>query len=237
MSEYAGDSSGGFLSKAASWMGSFAGITTAIATIMTSSSAILGILVHHQAVQLQQAHTTVSQQAQQIHALKDSAARKPVPAASVGPGAARSPSPASLGGVTHYLSNLTPTVDNGNVFTGQQVISSQSYPNSILFPCIGGSGNQPEAAYDIAGSGTFIAEAGIPDNMQNATGVIATITFSNESGQQIGTPIQVSLGHPIRVKLGIGGVTQLGVTCTGRVASTSQSVSDFEVSLGNAGTS
>jgi hypothetical protein len=39
------------------------------------------------------------------------------------------------------------------------------------------------------------------------------------------------------VKLGIGGVTQLGVTCIGRVASTSQSVSDFEVSLGNAGTS
>src|ERR1022692_1652333 len=69
--------SGGSLSRVASWMASFAGITTAVATIMTSASAVLGLLVHHQSVQLQQAHATVSQQARQIHALKDSVARRP----------------------------------------------------------------------------------------------------------------------------------------------------------------
>ena len=136
-----------------------------------------------------------------------------------------------------YLSDLTPTVDNGNLFTGQQVITAQPYPKSILFACNGGSGNQPEEAYDVAGNSTFTAEAGIPDNMQNATDVIATITFSNESGQQIGTPVQVSLGHPIKVKLSIGGVTQLGMTCAGRHASTSQAVYDFQVALGNSGVS
>src|ERR1035441_6480232 len=68
--------SGGSLSRVASWMASFAGITTAVATIMTSASAVLGLLVHHQSVQLQQAHATVSQQARQIHALKDSVARR-----------------------------------------------------------------------------------------------------------------------------------------------------------------
>ena len=107
---------GGFLSKVASWMTSFAGITTAIATIMTSASAVLGLLVHRQSVQLQQAHSTVSQQARQIHALKDGTPRQsPAATASAPPTAASSPSAAQLTSVTHYLSDLTPTVDNGNV--------------------------------------------------------------------------------------------------------------------------
>src|ERR1017187_2741572 len=142
-------------------MASFAGITTAVATIMTSASAVLGLLVHHQSVQLQQAHATVSQQARQINALKD----------------------------------------------------------------------------DVAGSGAFTAEAGIADNAQNATNDIATVIFSNESGRQIGTPIQVSLGHPMKVRLSIAGVTQLGMSCAGRKASTNQAVYNFDVSLGNAGVS
>jgi hypothetical protein len=236
MSAHEDGGSGGFLSRVASWMGSFAGITTAVATIMTSASAILGLLVQHQAVQLQHAHAKVSQQARQIHALQDSVAKMP-PAASASPVAASSPSAAPMTGVTRYLSDLTPTVDNGAVFSGQQVIAAQSYPKSILFPCNGGSGDQPIEAYDVAGRSTLVAEAGIPDNMQGATDVIATVTFSNESGQQIGIPVQVSLGHPVKVKLNIGGVTQLGMTCTGRDTSTNQSVSDFQVALGNSGVS
>jgi hypothetical protein len=227
---------GGFLSKVASWMTSFAGIITAIATIMTSASAVLGLLIHQQSVQLQQAHSTVSQQARQIHALKHSAPRRPpVPAASVPSTAASPPSAARLTSVTHYLSDLTPTVDNGNVFTGQQVIAAQPYPKSILFPCNGSPGGQPREAYDVAGSRTFTAEVGIPDNMQNATSIIATVIFSDESGRQIGRPVEVSLGHPIKVRLSIGGVTQLGMTCAGRNVSTNQAVYDVEVSLGNAG--
>jgi hypothetical protein len=232
-----GEASGGFGSSATSWLTSFAGITTAVATIMTSCSALLGLVVHHQAAQLQQAHATVSQQAVQIHVLKKTVARQSVSTASAAPVAASSPSDAPLTSVAHYLSDLSPTVDNGALYTGQQVIAAQPYAKSILFYCNGGSGAEPDEAYDVAGSSTFTAMAGIPDNMQNATDVIATITFSNESGQQIGTPIQVSLGHPVKVRLSIGGVTQLGVTCNGRNARTSQATSSFAVALGDAGVS
>ena len=224
--------SAGFSSKVSSWMTSFAGIVTAIATLMTSASAILGVLFHHQAAQLQQARATVSQQARQIQVLRGSA-----PAASATPVADSTPNPASLISIAHYLSDLTATVDNSGLNTGQQVIDAQPYAKSVAFYCGGGSGSEPDLAYDVAGSTAFTAVAGIPDNMQNATDVVATITFSNESGQQVGKPIQVSLGHPVRVKLNIGGVTQLGFTCNGRDARTSQAASSFEVTLGNAGVS
>jgi hypothetical protein len=230
--------SGGFFRGISSWMTSFAGIVTALATITTSASAVLGVLVHHQAAQLQQAHATVSQQARQIHALKDSITRQPsAPIPSSTPVANSTPNPASVINVAHYLGELTPTVDNSAVSAGQQVIGAQPYAKSISFYCNGGSGNEPDEAYDVAGSTTFTAYAGIPDNMQNATDVVATITFSNESGQQVGKPVQVSLGHPVQVKLNISGVIQLGLTCNGRNARTSQAVTGFQVALGNAGVS
>ncbi len=62
-------SSGGILSRIAAGMTSFAGITTAIATIMTSTTAALGVVIHHQATQLHQADQTVNVQKQQIHEL------------------------------------------------------------------------------------------------------------------------------------------------------------------------
>ncbi len=232
----ADDDPGGFFSKMSSGMTSFAGIATAIATIMTSVSALLGLYAHHQAAQLHQAHVTVSQQARQIHSLKASVTQGPSDAASASPSPSRQ-SGALLGNVAHYLSALQPTVNNAEVFAAQQVIAAVPYPKSIAFYCEGGSGDQPDEAYDVAGSTTFIAEAGIPDNMQGATDVIATLTFSNESGQQIGSPIQISLGHPVDVKLSIGGVTQLGITCNGRDARTSQATTNFQISLGNAGVS
>jgi hypothetical protein len=215
-------------------MTSFAGIITAIATIMASASAILGVLYQHQATQLKQAHATVSQQAQQINALKVSAAQKTAtPTESASPVAA----PAPTSGAVRYLADLTPTVDNGNISPGQQVIAAQPYPKSIMFYCNGGANDQPIEAYDVAGSSTFTANAGIPDSMQNATDVAATLTFTNESGRQIGSPVQVSLGHPVKIDLNITGVTQLGLTCAGRNMSTSQSVYEFEVAFGNAGVS
>lgn len=234
MSAHGDSGSGGPMSKVSSWMTSFAGITTAVATIMTSASAILGLLVHHQAAQLKQAHATVSQQAQQIRSLKVTAQRSsPAPTPSDSP---VTPSAAAVSGTVRYLSDLNPTVDNGVVSPGQQVIAARSYPKTIEFPCYGGSVNGPTEAYDVAGSTTFSATAGIPDNTEDATGDVGTITFSNEAGQQIGNSIQVSLGHPVKVDLTITGVTQLGMTCSGRNASTSQPAS-FQVSLGNAGVS
>lgn len=226
--------SGGILSRISAGMTSFAGITAAIATIMTSTTAVLGVVIHHQAAQLHQAHQTVSVQKQQIHELLTRtapvAAVTPSPAASAGGGA-------TLGGVAHYLSNMNPTVDNSSLETGQQVIAAQPYVNSISFGCNGGYGDQPDEAFNVAGNSTFSAVVGIADDSQGATDVIATVTFSNESGQRVGRLVQVSLGHPVKLSLNIGGVTQLGMTCNGRDRRTSQVVNDFQVTLGDAGVS
>ena len=226
----------GVLSRMAAAMTSVAGITTALTTIMTSVAAVLGLVVHHQSAQLQQAHAVVSQQARQIRQLtaSNTAASK----APASPGAASSPGPASVANVGHYLSDLTATVDDGGLSTGQVVIVARPYPNSISFDCDGGGGaGRPDEAYDVAGSSTFTAEVGIADNMQNATNVIATVTFTNESGQLLGKPVQVSLGHPVKLQLSIGSVTQLGMTCNGRDAQTDQVANAFQVALGDASVS
>jgi hypothetical protein len=233
MAASSGKESGGVFSRISAGMTSFAGITTAIATITTSATAILGVVAHHQATQLHQAHQTVSLQRQQIRELRS----QTVPGTAVSPSPTPSTGGASIGNIAHYLSNMTPTVDNSIVETGQQVIAAQPYVNSISFSCDGGYSDQPDAAYNVAGSSMFSAEVGIADNTQGTTNIAATVTFSNESGQQVGKPVQVSLGHPVKVSLNIGGVTQLGMTCNGRDQRTSQVANNFQVSLGEAGVS
>ncbi len=232
--------SGGRLSRIATAMTSVAGIATAIATIMASVTAVLGVAVHSQATQLQLAHQQVSQQAHQIQVLQSSRATQPAaqPAATPQPSVTSSPGTgAGLNGVAHYFSNLTPTVDNQSVQNGQQVIAAVPYPNSIAFTCDGSYNGQPAEAYDVAGSTVFTAEVGLADNTDNVTSVIATVVFSNEAGQELGKPVQVSLGHPKKVTLNINGLTQLGITCNGRNAQTGQPVYNFDVALGDAGIS
>jgi hypothetical protein len=212
---------------------SFAGFMTAVAAIATATATILGLMVSHQSTQLAQIRVTVSQQAQQIHRMK--AATLPAPS----PTATGNASQGGQGGHVlasggRFLSDLAPTVDNAYSSTGQQVIVAKSYPDTVSFDCNGPSGDQPDEAYDVAGSTSFTAVVGIPDNTQYVTDVIATVTFSNEADQRIGKPVQVSLGHPARVTLDTAGVTQLGVTCTGHNAGTGQSASGFQVALGNA---
>jgi hypothetical protein len=227
------ESSGRGLKRLTSWMKSFAGFTAALATIMTSAVAILGVFAHHQSAQLQQAQATVSKQAHQIQQLQDRLT--PAPG---GPTSSSAPAVSTpLGSIAHYLSDLTPTVDNAGISPGQQVLSNTPYPKTVSFDCVGGNGDQPDVAYDVAGSSSFVAEVGIPDNMANVTNVDATIIFSNEAGRQIGRQMQVSLGHPLHVKLDIGNVTQLGITCSGRDARTNQPASNFEVAMGGAGVS
>ena len=225
--------SSGRLGRIAAAMTSFAGIATAIATIMTSVTAALGVAIHHQTAQLQQAHQQVSQQAHQILVLQSN---RTAHTAAPEPSVATSPD-ASQGGIAHYLSNLTPTVDNQSAQNGQEVISAVPYPNSISFTCNGSFNSQPGEAYDVAGNTVFTAEVGLADNTNNVTGVIATVVFSNEAGQALGKPVQVSLGHPKKITLNISGVTQFGMTCNGRDAQTGETVYNFDVALGDAGIS
>jgi hypothetical protein len=227
----------GLLKRTGAGLTSLAGIAAAIATITTSTAGVLGVVVHSKTAQLQQAQAQVSTQAQQIQhqakqiqQLQQTAATPTV-----------TPSPTTGGppitDPSHYLSNKTPTVDHAGLETGQVVISATPYVNSITFSCYGQAGGQPEEAFDVAGSSTFTAEVGIPDDTQDATGLIATITFSNESGQQLGQQVQVSLGHPASVTLDITGVTQLGMTCDGRNRQTSEAASGFQVAFGRAAVS
>jgi hypothetical protein len=224
---------GGVLSRIAAGMASMAGIATAVATITTSAAAVLGVVVQHKDTQLHQVNAQASRQAQTIQQLQGqvhaATASSPSPSASSTP---------AVGNAARYLSNLTPTIGNSSYNDSQQVISAQPYPNSVSFSCDGPQGNgQPDMAYDVAGSSTLTAEVGIADDTQSVTGVIATVTFTNEAGQQLGKPVQVSLGHPVPVTLNITGVTQLGMACVGRDAHTSQVANGFNVALGNAGIS
>ncbi|MGH3169696.1 MAG: hypothetical protein ACRDN0_27930, partial [Trebonia sp.] len=223
----------GLFARLASGLTSLAGFMTAIATIAASVSAILGLYVHHQGQQLQQAHTQVSHQAQQITELRQkvtTTAPSPATTPSPGPGA-------QVSGQGNYLSSMTPTVNNSGYNNGAQVMSAKSYPSSVQFSCVGGSASQPDIAYNVAGKTTFTAEIGIPDDTSNATDVVATLTFSDESDQQVGKPVQVSLGHAVNLSLNIKGVTQLGITCNGIDQANNQASSQFEVALGSAAVS
>lgn len=211
-------------------MKSFGGFMTAVAAIATAVATILGLMVHHQSAQLAEIRVVVSQQAQQIQHLQASPPASP----STGTGGGSSSPPAALPGGAHYLSDLTATVNNSSSSTGQQVLVAKPYPNSFSFYCDGPNGDQPDVAYDVAGSTTFTSEVGIPDNMPNATDVIATVTFTDQADQRVGKPLQVSLGHPVPVSLNISGVAQLGMTCVGRDARTSEAMNDFQVTMGDA---
>jgi hypothetical protein len=213
-------------------MKSFGGFMTALAAIATAVATLLGLMVHQKSTQLAEIRVTVSQQAQQIHQLKTGTAAQPSPAVSHGTDSQSSSGP--LPTSSHYLSALTTTVDNDGVNAGQQVMVAKPYPNSISFYCDGPYGDQPGVAYDVAGSTTFAAVIGIPDNMSNATNVIATVSFTDQAGQRVGRPVQVSLGHTVAVTLNVSGVDQLGMTCVGRDARTNQNATSFQVALGNA---
>ena len=228
----------GLIKRAGAGLTSLAGITAAIATITTSTAAVLGVVVHSKNTQLQQAQAQVSSQAQQIqHQAKQIQQLQQTPATPTVTPSPTTGGPPITTDASHYLSNKTATVDNADLSTGQVVIAANPYVNSITFNCWGQQSGQPDEAFDVAGSSTFTAVLGIPDDTQNATGLIATITFSNESGQRIGQQFQVSLGHPADVTLDIKGVTQLGMTCDGRNRQTSETANGFDVAFGDAAVS
>ena len=228
----------GLIRRAGAGLTSLAGITAAIATITTSTAAVLGVAVHSKNTQLQQAQAQVSSQAKQIqHQAKQIQQLQQKPATPTVTPSPTTGGPPITTDASHYLSNKTATVDNAVLDTGQVVISAHPYVNSIAFYCNGQQSGQPDEAFDVAGSSTFTAVLGIPDDTQNATGLIATITFSNESGQRIGQQFQVSLGHPADVTLDIKGVTQLGMTCDGRNRQTSETANGFDVAFGDAAVS
>jgi hypothetical protein len=114
-------------------------------------------------------------------------------------------------------------------------MSAKSYPDSVAFYCWPADGSgQPAEAFDVAGHSVFSAVVGIPDDTDNVTSMDETVTFADQSGAHLMSPVTVSLGHPATVRLNISGVTQLAVTCTGLNTQTQQTANGNPIALGNA---
>ncbi len=230
------DGKEGQTSRFGDWLKSFSGIMSSLAALVT---ALATIFAAYQTTRVHAQSKTIAQQQQQLHNLKAS----PAPTVTVtAPGSDQGSPGGTTGGATQaqngYLSALQPTVSFGEPNPGPQTMSSKAYPNSVTFSCDGTvNGDRPDVAYDIAGSHTFTAVVGIPDNTQNVTGVAETVTIANQSGRQLARPFVVALGNPARVQLNVSNVTQLEVTCTGVDENTHQPANGNPLTLGNAGIS
>ncbi len=209
------------------WFTPASGILASVATIV---AAVASVLAAHQTARVDQLTIVVHQQQLQIRRAQQTTPTQQ-------PGGAPATSGATGGASLQngaYLSALQPTVDNGDLSTGSQVMSAKPYPDSVTFLCLPASGGQPTEAFDVAGHTLFTAVVGIPDDTSNVTGVDETVTFANQSGSRLMNPVTVSLGRPATVRLNITGVTQLAISCTGINTQTQQSANDNAVTLGNA---
>jgi hypothetical protein len=209
------------------WFTSASGILASVATIV---AAVASVLAAHQTARVDQLTIVVRQQQAQIKRAQLSTRSEQHGGTTATSGDTGG---ASLQG-SDYLSALQPTVDNGDLGAGSQVMSAKPYPDSVTFNCLPASGGQPAEAFDVAGHTLFTAVVGIPDDTSDVTGVDETVTFSNQSGTRLMNPVTVSLGHPATVTLNITGVTQLAVTCTGINTQTQQSTNGNPITLGNA---
>jgi hypothetical protein len=215
--------------RLAGWFTSVSGVFASIATVV---AAVASVLAAHQTARVDQLTIVVHQQRQQIEQSQQTAGKN-------GQGTGTTVSSGASGGAqsagSTYLSALQPTVDNGDIGTGSQIMSAKSYADSVTLECIpADGGGQPAEAFDVAGHKLFTAVVGIPDNTNNVTSVNETVVFANQSGTALIGPVTVSLGHPATVRLNISGVTQLAITCTGINTQSQQGDNGNPVTLGNA---
>lgn len=140
----------------------------------------------------------------------------------------------------HFLADVNPVADNLNVEPGPVVIGGVDYANSITMSCFYSAG--PGELYRVTGT-QFTAVVGISDGQAAASAssgnnVTDTVTFADQNGHILGRRVNVSGGHPLRVKLDLSGVNELGISCIGRdTVSGSTDVAAPALSLGNAATS
>lgn len=210
----------GLTDRFSSWLRSFSGILASVATIVAAAASLFAA---HQTSRVTQLSVVVKQQRQQL--------RQFSPTGSRGSGSTGGAAPST----GTYLAALQATVDNAGLQHGSQIISAIAYPDSVTFACDGPfSTDEPDEAFNVAGHATFHAVIGIPDNASNATSLDETVSFANQNGAPLITPVVVSLGHPATVRIDISRVTQLTVTCTGTDPHTQQSDNGNELTLGNA---
>jgi hypothetical protein len=128
-----------------------------------------------------------------------------------------------------YLDSMN--VVNGRAYDGPAYLSAKRYPRSVSMSCETPTSTFNE--WNVAGSKEFNATVGVADDASNAFGVIAEFIFYDQDGHQLGQPYDVSVGHPLPVKIDLTTMVHLRITCSGRDAKTNARRS-LSVVLGDA---
>jgi hypothetical protein len=138
---------------------------------------------------------------------------------------------------SRYLYTLTPVENNTNtaITSGQVQMGNSSYPNSVGVECFAEPQNfTAEIAYDVNGARFLNATVGVPNDATNAAGASITITFfKNGPNDQLGAPVNVSVGKSQAIHLNLQGAAQLDITCAATNNATNQGVF-LDYALGSA---
>jgi hypothetical protein len=121
----------------------------------------------------------------------------------------------ALEGDGSYLSNMTPIANTYgyNPLDGLVIMDRIQYPDSVTINCTGAVGTDAPLIYLASGT-EFTAVIGYGDGDPYAdTNVKATIKITDQTGKLLGDVVEVTPGHPLRVRRSLIGVTELGFTC------------------------
>jgi hypothetical protein len=107
-------------------------------------------------------------------------------------------------------------------------LSATRYPRGISFYC--STATDTHLQWNVAGNSRFSGTAGIDDNTQNAFGKVVEFLFYDQDGRRLlAKPIEVSVGHPAKVKLDLTNVVSLRMTCSSRDAKTNDQNNTYAV--------
>jgi hypothetical protein len=115
-----------------------------------------------------------------------------------------------------YLSNMTPTANTYgyNPQDRPVIMNRMQYPDSVTINCTGAIGTDAPLIYLVSGT-EFTAVIGYGDGAPYAdANVKAAIKITDQTGKSLGDLVEVTPGHPLRVRRSLIGVTELGFTCT-----------------------
>jgi hypothetical protein len=134
---------------------------------------------------------------------------------------------------TEYLSSIQPLHTSGvSVTTGSEQIGTTTYPYSARISCC--STYPPRnITYNVAGFEFLDATIGVPNDATNAAGNTMAVTFFKDGSTQLGTPVNIALGHPQQVHLDLQGAQQLVIQFSATTDATHQ-LANMDIVFGNA---
>jgi hypothetical protein len=120
--------------------------------------------------------------------------------------------PEARPGSTTYLASIRPL--EGRRLVQPARLSGVLYPRSVTFPCFPAADSS--LAWDVAGSREFRTVAGIDDNASDDSASTVRIAFYDQNGRQLGSPVDVSRGHPALVVISLEHVVVLRTMCSAK---------------------